>query len=283
MNKFFKNRKLLIVTMHKKEEVIKPILEKYLDVKCIVVKNFNTDKFWTFSWNISRTWDMLDSARAKINAAIKKHDYDLVISSEGSFGFDKNIPFIQSNLELILLVDIKNNLEIRWLYQSSDTNMNGKYIYSIDEAVDFIKNCWFPEHWVIVSRRKKSKFFLFKNINTKIDLIKVVKKLFKIPFISKIYIETDMRAHKNPTRMKAIKLATLDLIKNIESTCPKCKFPGFIITNIKKWLLCKSCNNPTDIPIYEIYICKKCNYKRKNNIKKYGKFADPWECRYCNP
>ena len=40
---FFKGRNLLIATMHKKETVIAPVLEKMLGVKCITAEKINTD------------------------------------------------------------------------------------------------------------------------------------------------------------------------------------------------------------------------------------------------
>ncbi len=279
----FKNRKIVIATMHKKEDVIKPLLEKSLGLKCIILKNFNTDKFWTFTRDISRTGDMLEAARSKINAAMEISWCDLWIASEWSFGVHPSIPFIQSNLELILFIDKKNKLEIRWHYQSSKTNIDGKYVKTFEEALSFAKECWFPEHGIIVRRKKEWKTFLYKNVNTEFDFKKIVKNLLKIPFTSKVYIETDMRAHKNPTRMEIIKNSTINLIKNIKSICPKCDSPGFVITDIEKWLPCKLCGSKTDMPTFEIYTCNKCEYRKKDKITKYGDFVDPWECNYCNP
>jgi len=45
----------------------------------------------------------------------------------------------------------------------------------------------------------------------------------------KVFIETDVRAHANPTRMKNIEKATHDLISKLNSTCPNCGAPGFIV------------------------------------------------------
>lgn len=45
----FKGRTLVIATMHKKEQVISPILEKQLGVYCKTTTNLNTDNFGTFT------------------------------------------------------------------------------------------------------------------------------------------------------------------------------------------------------------------------------------------
>lgn len=50
----FENRNLLIVTKHGKEEVLKPLLEQALIVKCSISDEFDTDFFGTFSGEIAR-------------------------------------------------------------------------------------------------------------------------------------------------------------------------------------------------------------------------------------
>lgn len=269
--------------MHQKEKVIAPILASELGVQCIVPKNFDTDKFGTFTREIKRTGDMYDAAKAKLNAAMEVSGCDLGVASEGSFGVHPSIPFIQSNLELMLLIDKKNNLEVRGHYRSSETNMDSKYVSTVTEAIEFAKKCGFPEHGIIVRRTENGKYFLYKDIQTIDDLEHRATKVLRLPFTSKVFLETDMRAHKNKTRMKNITLSTQDLIKNIKSECPKCKTPGFVITDIKKGLLCSSCGSPTDLPTLEVFSCSKCNHQKKVKIIKYGKYANPEQCEICNP
>jgi len=283
MTNYFKNRKLVIATMHQKETIIKPILEKELWVSCFVLKDFNTDKFGTFTREIKRLWNMLETARLKINQALDISWCDLGISNEWSFWLHNGIPFINSNFELTLLIDRKNNLEIRWHYLSPDTNLNWKYVSNIKEAVDTAKKWGFPKHGVIVRLSENSWFFINKNINNELDLKKWIHKILSLPFVKKAYIETDMRAFKNPTRMKNIELSVMDLLKNINSECPNCHTPWFTITDIEIWLPCWECLSPTNLPAYEIYSCSKCMFTQKIKIKKYGEYADPSECSNCNP
>ena len=49
----FKGRLLLIATKHKKEEIISPIFEKELGVRCVVPEHLDTDLLGTFTgeWN----------------------------------------------------------------------------------------------------------------------------------------------------------------------------------------------------------------------------------------
>jgi hypothetical protein len=45
------------------------------------------------------------------------------------------------------------------------------------------------------------------------------------------YVETDMRAMYNPSRMTVIQNATKKLVEKINSCCPNCNIPGFGITD----------------------------------------------------
>lgn len=269
--------------MHKKESVISPVLEAHLGVTTVVMENFNTDKFGTFSGEICRNGSQLEAARQKAYAAMFTTRSDLAISSEGSFGSHPYVPFVQSNHELVLLVDKKNGLEILGQCRTSETNINGRYVRSVEETLAFAREVGFPGHGVIVRKNQNGKYGIHKNIDTEEHLISIVKKLLGGLFTKRVYLETDMRAHKNPTRMKAIEQAMLDLIKNIQSICPKCETPGFVVTKIDSGLKCSSCLQPTNLPIKEIFICKKCTYTYAEPIKKYGELADPMYCGNCNP
>jgi len=68
---WFKGRTLCIATMHAKEQVLSPLLEKHLGVKVCVPDRLNTDVFGTFSGKIKRAVSPLEAAFLKIEAAKK--------------------------------------------------------------------------------------------------------------------------------------------------------------------------------------------------------------------
>lgn len=279
----FKGRKLILATMHEKERVIAPLLVEHLGVEVIIPKDFNSDQFGTFTRVVKRTGNQLEAARAKVERAMKDYGADLGISSEGSFGAHPSIAFIQSSLELLLFVDKKNGYEIRGHHRTSETNMDGQYVTSLEEALNFARKVGFPEHGIIVRKSENSNSEIHKNIQTEEMLTETIRKMLSGLFTKQIFIETDMRAHRNPTRMKAIAKATEDLIKNLESLCPQCHAPGFTAGDFEKGLLCSLCNLPTDLPKNDIYTCHVCNHEEKKPVILYGNKADPKYCGYCNP
>jgi len=281
--KLYKGQKLVIATMHGKERAIAPLLKKHLGVQIVVPKQFNSDKFGTFTREIKRAGNQLEAARAKAYAAMASEGVDLGVSSEGSFGSHPSIPFIQSNLELVLFIDKKNGHEIRGHYRTSETNISGQYVATVEQALNFAKKVGFPEHGVIVRKSEKGHSKINKKIQTEKALIDTVSEMLSGIFTRRVFVESDMRAHRNPTRMKAIEKATADLIKNITSLCPSCQAPGFVVVDFEKGLRCSRCNIPTDLPLNDIYQCGTCNYKEKRPVLKHGKSANPQYCGYCNP
>lgn len=283
VHKLFRNRKLVIATMHGKERVIAPLLEKELGVQVIVPSGFNTDKYGTFTREIKRPGDQLEAARLKLQAAMEITGVDLGVSSEGSFGTHPAIPFVQSDFELILFIDAKNKYEVRGHHRTPTTNIDGQYISSADEALVFAERVGFPDHGVIVRKKKEGHRWIDKDICTQDGLITVIRERLAMPFVNQLFIETDMRADRNPTRMLAIEQATRDLIKNIQSQCSKCSAPGFVCVEYEKGLKCSLCGSSTDLPLYNIFRCTTCSHEEKAPVTEFGDFADPKHCQYCNP
>ena len=97
------------------------------------------------------------------------------------------------------------------------------------------------------------------------------------------YVETDMRALYNPTRMQVIKKATEKLVDTILSLCPKCQEPGFTVAEVKQGLPCEWCNSPTRSTLSFIYSCKKCNHSLEKTYPHNKTKEDPMYCDFCNP
>ena len=97
------------------------------------------------------------------------------------------------------------------------------------------------------------------------------------------FIETDMRALYNPTRMGVIRLATQNLIKNIQSICPRCEAPGFLATKSIDGLPCEQCNTPTKSPLFYQFECAHCHCVTREKFPLKIQNEDPMNCDNCNP
>ncbi len=277
----FKDRRLIIATKHEKEKVIAPLLEKALGVNCFVYEGFDTDMLGTFTGEIERELDPIATARKKCLMAMELADCDLGVASEGSFGPHPTLFFINADDEFLIFIDKKNNLEIIARELSTTTNFNGEEIKTEKELLSFADSVGFSTHGLILRKTKGENSNMIKGITD----INHLKQAFNDMFdgLHPIYIETDMRAMFNPTRMKIIEAATIKLIEHINTFCPHCKMPGFGITDGVRGLLCDLCGSPTNSTVSYIYTCQHCHYIREE-IYPHGKTTeDPMCCDYCNP
>jgi hypothetical protein len=206
---------------------------------------------------------------------------DLVIANEGSFGPHPTLYFVPADDEFLLFIDKKNGLEIIARELSTETNFNGSAIKSKKNLLEFADIANFPSHGLILRKSKNENRDIVKGITNEEQLIKVFYNL--INNFGTAYIETDMRAMYNPTRMRIIKRAAEKLIKKINTLCPVCNMPGLGITDAKEGLPCEICNFPTRSTLSYIYSCQKCSYQKEEKYPKGKQTEDPMYCDYCNP
>lgn len=277
----FKGRRLLVVTKHGKDKVIAPILEKELGVKCMISENFDTDMFGTFTGDIQRKDEPRITVRNKCLLAMKSMNYDLAIASEGSFGPHPFLFFAPINEEFLIFIDIKNNLEIIIRELSIETNFNGREIKTEEELYDFAEKAKFPSHRLIIRKAKDDFSEVIKGIGNKYQLRTIFSHFLNN--YGSAFIETDMRAMYNPTRLKVIERATQKLAEKIRARCPDCGTPGFGISEARRGLPCQICNYPTKGVLSYIYSCLKCSFTKEEKYPDGKDTEDPMWCDLCNP
>lgn len=279
MFSFFNNRKLLIATAHGKEEVLAPVMTS-LGMQCFVTLDFNSDEFGTFSGEVKRHVDALSAARLKNLAAFERYGIDLVLTSEGSFGPHPDAFFVHADEEILLLKDFKNAIEIKAIQISMETNFKGTYCENINELFEFAKQAKFPSHGLILREQPDSEQLLFKGLRSWDKVLTAFNYLKNKT--DKVYVETDMRAMHNPTRMNVIKQAAIKLSEKILSVCPVCQHPGYAITNVIPGLPCGRCGLPTRSPKAFLKQCLHCDFKEELPEKNKTS-EDPMFCDFCNP
>lgn len=277
----FKGRQLLIATKHEKEKVIAPILAEALGVKCFVTPNFDTDALGTFTGEIERKDDPVTTARKKCLMAMEAANCDLAVASEGSFGPHPTLFFVPADDEFLFFMDKKNGLEIMVRELSTETNFNASEIYTEIELTAFAVKANFPSHGLILRKSKDDYEKTVKGITNEDQLNKTFHEF--IAHCGTAYVETDMRAMYNPTRMKVIARATHKLAEKINTLCPVCKTPGFGITNAQKGLPCEACHLPTQSTLAHIYSCAKCTHTEAKRFPHGKQIENPMYCDNCNP
>lgn len=276
----FSGRKIAIATMHRKERVIAPILKNELGLSPFV-PIMNTDELGTFSGEVERKLNPLDAARRKCRIAMELTDCDIAISSEGSFGSHPYLFFSRADDEIVVLIDRKNNIEIVGRALTASTNLDGILAVSVDDVIAFADKVGFPSHGLILKDKEHNAVIINKSIVNPEQLLNFIQQWFLTH--DHIWVETDLRAMNNPTRMKVIETATHDLIKKMKSTCPSCKHPGFWIVDAIAGLKCSTCYNPTRSTLAHLYQCSVCKHKLLKEYPDGLEFEEPMYCDFCNP
>ena len=281
----YRGKRAVLATMHAKERVIAPILREGMGLLVETVPKFDTDRFGTFSREIERTGSQLDAARAKIAAAFERvPEIDLAIASEGSFGPHPFIPLLPLGREIVLLTDRKTGLEIIGLDASPHVTFDHAVVSSQEAANAFAARIGFPEHGLImmgcIGDKPSTSIALIKNIRSSRELERSVEHVIGLCGLA--FLQTDMRAHRNPTRMTAIERATKNLVHRFHNRCPECGYPGYDIAERVSGLPCARCGLPTQVIQYDVSKCTKCGYSVRQ-LATTNTSADPGHCANCNP
>jgi hypothetical protein len=278
---FFEGRQLVIASMHQKEQVLQPLLEASLKINVAVAAGLNTDLLGTFSGEVARIADPLTTARKKCELAMELTGCDLVLASEGSFGAHPSAFFLPANEEWLLLLDRKNGFEIHARHLSTATNFAGQEFHSIEELEAFASKAGYPIHGLILRRSKDELEGLLKGITDPDQLRTAALQLLENQGAG--YVETDMRAMFNPTRMQVIQETAQLLIQKLNSCCPSCQLPGFAVTAAEPGLPCSLCSTPSSAALAHLLVCSHCQHQEKVLFPHGKKTEDPQYCQVCNP
>lgn len=277
----FKGRKLIIATRHAKEQVLAPILEKELGVLCFTDDTLDTDVLGTFTGQVPRVQDPVTTAREKCLMAMRLTHADLGVASEGSFGPHPAIFFAGADEEFLIFIDLKHNLEVIVRELSIETNFNAAVVDAQEELIKFAASAGFPEHALILRPAKDHFDVVYTGIQDPDNLMSIFQQLKSV--YGTVYVETDMRAMHNPTRMKVIQKAVHKLIDKVKSTCPQCHTPGYGISQAVKGLACSACGSPTKSILSYVYQCQHCHYTQEKMYPHNKISEDPMYCDFCNP
>ncbi|MEO1082034.1 MAG: DUF6671 family protein [Pseudomonadota bacterium] len=277
----FAGRTLVIATKHDKERVIAPVLETALGVHCITPPDLDTDLLGTFTGEVERTMDPVSTAREKCLRAMDATGTDLALASEGSFGPHPVMVFVPGGEELLVLVDRKNELELAARDLSTSTNFATATVRDDSALLEFAEKAKFPSHALILRKARDSREHIHKNLHDEATLLSVFHDLRQR--FGEAFVETDMRAMHNPTRMAAIGNATRKLVELLQSNCPVCSWPGFRVTDVVRGLPCGLCGLPTQAASRHILVCEHCGHRDERRYPDGKTVEDPMYCEFCNP
>lgn len=277
----YQHAQIILTTKHEKSKAIGPAFNTLLNAQ-VLEYPFDTDQLGTFTGEIPRQLSALECARSKCLLGIEASQSPYGLASEGSFGPHPELPFLKSDHEILYFMDQKHGFELYVSSLSENTNLSMQTIESFDELQQFCQKVQFPSHALIMepSPRSLDHSLLFKGLNSPKALMQAFEMCLNASPEKRVWVETDMRAHMNPTRMQVIEQLAWDLSKRLSRLCPACQMPGWGIIAQESGLACRDCGQKTAWIQKTIEGCVRCPHQEHRQKAEY---ADPASCDRCNP
>ncbi len=273
---------IILTTKHEKGIAIGPAFQEKLGAG-IIEYHSDTDIFGTFTGEIEREANALETVRRKCELGLKNVNADYAIANEGSFGPHPALPMIPCGHEIMYFIDRKRGLNLHLSHITEKTNYATTVVDSWDALQKFAHKAGFPSHALIIRPNEWiDKTLIFKGVNDLDALNHAFNESRKFSPDKKVFVTTDMRAHLNPTRMKVINTLAANMAERLACLCPHCKSPGWGKVRCEPGLDCAQCGNETTLIKNEIFGCNVCSYEVTSLLSK-NNLADPMYCIHCFP
>jgi len=277
----YSDRRVALLTQHGKEQVIGPVLDAALGCRIERVSGYDTDLLGTFTRDIPRAGTQIEAARKKARLGMALAGWPLGLASEGAFGPDPMVGMFPWNVEFLLWIDDLHGLEV-----VGRAHGKANFAHSLagdwTAAETFARQWGFPEHHLVLRPEREDDPRIRKGLCSWAELESGFAWARARSPSGLVFVETDVRAHANPTRQETIRLAAEDLARKLLSLCPGCGAPGFWIVERIPGLPCEDCDAPTQEPQADVLGCVKCPH-RVTRERTDRRTADPERCDYCNP
>ncbi len=237
-----------------------PAFRRVLGAEVVVAADVDTDSLGTFSGEIQRKADLVETALLKAEMAFAAADVECAIASEGSYGPIDRVPFEPSGLEIMSFIDRKRGVRVVETLVTRRTNWRiGRHKVGDPAVPDVVRALGFPEFGTFVIANSDPSRPV-KDLASVAEVVAAVDREVARSADGLAVLIADMRAHRNPTRMKVLRALAWKLARRLENLCPKCRAPGFGPIGSQRGLPCESCAEPTHWIEYEIDGCSACGH-----------------------
>ncbi len=161
------------------------------------------------------------------------------------------------------------------MQQGAATNYAQRTVSDWPQARAFALEVGFPSHGVVVGRPGTHGFS--KDCN---DWPAWEQQVRMALAAGPVWLETDMRAHRNPTRMAMIASCAGVLSRLLQTPCPACRKPGFGEEAPIAGAVCEGCGAVTDAMRAKRIRCTACAH---SEVVELQATVAPSRCAYCNP
>jgi hypothetical protein len=278
----YAGQQVCLATMHGKERATGRPFRLGLGVELVLPPDLDTDSLGTFTGESARPADAATTCRIKAEAGMANTGLPLGLASEGSFGPHPAVPLLAVGHEWMTFVDGAQGLVVTEQLLCWRTNFSHCLLAPGEDPAAWLQRVGFPVHAVIV-RPNGPAGAATKGIQSPEQLTAALQWAAAHSNDGRVLLETDMRAHLNPTRMASIRRLAFRLVRRIRSRCPECSAPGWGWVEGITGLPCGWCGEPTPLIRLELHGCGACGHRRCTPRRDGKVTADPGQCPHCNP
>ncbi len=273
-----------LATRHAKERAIARAFHRGLDVQIAVAAHVDTDELGTFCAERPRAGSAAQVCLTKAELGMKATGLSLGVASEGSFGAHPLVPLLAVGEEWMTFVDHGQNLVIVERLLARRTNFSHRIVSPEVDLTEWLLRVGFPSHGLIVRpHHPLAPGTVHKGIREPASLTAAISCCCRGSADGLALVETDMRAHMNPTRMASIRALAFRLVRRIGTFCPLCDAPGWGVMGTRTGLPCSSCGCATELILAELHGCVACSHREERPRPDGLQQADPGQCPFCNP
>lgn len=277
----YANQRIGLATMHAKELAVAPPFRRVLGAEIVVASDLDTDTLGTFSGEVPRPDALVETCGLKAELAFRSLDVDCAIANEGSYGPIDAVPLTASGIEIMAFVDRKRGVRITETLSTHRTNWRLLRFKAGDPNVPLaVKALGFPRYGVFVICSSDMSRPI-KGLSTMDDVVSAMDQEANRSDDGLAVLIADMRAHRNPTRMRVLRALSWKLAKRLERLCPNCHAPGFGSIGSRRGLPCEACGQPTHWVHFEIDGCSVCGHAESRPRKDGRQTAPKLSCPNC--
>jgi hypothetical protein len=271
--------------MHSKEIAIAPVFRDRLGVAVELASGIDTDALGTFTGESPRVGTMRETAEAKARLGMAATGLSIGIASEGSYGPHPSLPFVPGGIELMVFVDAARRITVAEHLIEDSPAFDHVIVDNAGAISEYLERIGFPKQALIVRGNEPDnpRAPIYKGLQSYPLVADAIAVCAKMSRDGQALIQTDMRAHMNPTRMAMLRRLARKLCDRIATLCPVCEAPGFGPIAVETGLPCRWCGAPTVMVLHEILGCVACDHREKRPRPDGLTQAEPVHCPECNP
>lgn len=202
---------VLIATMHGKETVLAPPLAE-LGFQVLLPVDYDTDMLGTFSGDVRRPGTAVEAALEKARRACIATGVPRAISSEGSYRPCQTLFPGARNVEILAFVDMENGQEVVEVMTDLPTRfVKGRVPADFDapETQALLSAMGWPQVRAMIvpedpGRGVVMPEWVFKGLADAASVIEALRVCAAHSADGQVHLESDLRAHMNPTRMASV-------------------------------------------------------------------------------